>query len=309
MVKPPLRDLDEAVEESIGLFKRAKVRAVAPVDPRRPRHVLLALDGSSQDALGAAIARRFRDRFECAVSVVDARENVRSNELAARTALALQTQALPKAAGDNFAQILAAVDQSQCDLLIAPCPYGRDLETVGPNSAGTVIDVLLARSPVPILVVRRPYDPPDPLFRHVQMILTAENEAAPEAAAWAAGLIAAGGVLRLRLVLEREMYQNFQALLESIAPGVDVSATSLSQALAQTYMRLHRSLQKTAQDHGFEYKLRLQVEGQSGPLAGKQERAHPLIVLALERRDHASLGSVQTRIRHTPCPVLVVCRD
>jgi len=309
MVKPPLRDLDEAVEESMSLFSRAKVSSVAPVDPRRPGHVLLALDGSSQDALGTAIARQFHDRFSCAVSVVDARENVPSNELAARIASSMDADARPKTAGDSFEQILGAVDESQCDLLITPCPYGRDLETVGPNSAGTVIDVLLARSPVPILVVRKPYEPKGDLFRQVLMILTAENEAAPTAAAWAAGLIAARGTFRLVLVLEREMYQNVHALMESIAPDVDISAESLSHALAHTHMRLHRSLQKAAAEHGFEYKLKLQVEGEAGSLTVEDERSHPLIVLALERSDHASQGSVQSRIRLSPNPVLVVCRD
>jgi len=309
MVKPPLRDLDEAVEESMGMFSRAKVSSVAPVDPRRPGHVLLALDGSSQDPLGTAIARQFQERFDSAVSVVDARENVPSNEFAARIASSMDANALPKTAGDSFEQILTAVGESQCDLLITPCPYGRDLETVGPNSAGTVIDVLLARSPVPILVVRKPYEPQGDLFRRVLMILTAENEAAPAAASWAAGLIAARGVLRLVLVLEREMYQNIHALMESIAPDVDVSTTSLSQALAQTHMRLHRSLQKTAAEHGFEHKLKLQVEGEAGSLTVEDERSHPLIVLALERSDHASQGSVQSRIRLSPNPILVVCKD
>jgi hypothetical protein len=310
MVKPSLRDLDEAVEESMSLFSRAKVSEVAPVDPLRPTNVLLALDGTSQDSLGAAIARQFRDRFECQVAVVDARENVPSNEFAARIASSMdEAHALPKTAGDSFEQILTAVDESKCDLLITPCPYGRDLETVGPNSAGTVIDVLLARSPVPILVVRKPYEPKGDLFRQVLMILTTENEAAPPAAAWAAGLIAARGILRLVLVLEREMYQNVHALMESIAPDVDVSATSLSHALAQTHMRLHRSLQKTATERGFEYKLKLQVEGEAGSLTVEDERSHPLIVLALERSDHATQGSVQSRIRLSPNPVLVVCRD
>ncbi len=309
MVKPPLRDLDEAVEESMSLFSRAKVSSVAPVDPRRPTHVLLALDGSSQDTLGAAIARQFRERFDCEVTVVDAREDVPSNELAARIASSMEAHALPKMPGDNFEQILTAVEESQCDLLITPCPYGRDLEAVGPNSAGTVIDVLLARSPVPILVVRKPYEPKGDLFRQVLMILTSENEAAPLAAAWAAGLIAARGVLRLVLILEREMYQNVHALMESIAPDVDVSADSLSHALAHTHARLHRSLQKAAAEHGFKYKLKLQVEGEAGSLTVEDERSHPLIVLALERSDHASQGSVQSRIRLSPNPVLVVCRD
>ena len=60
-----------------------------------------------------------------------------------------------------------------------------DLEWKDGHLFGTVIDVLSARSPVPILVVRKPYEPKGDLFRQVLMILTTENEAASPAAAWA----------------------------------------------------------------------------------------------------------------------------
>jgi hypothetical protein len=291
------------------LFSRARTGgSVTAVEPRRPRTVLLLLDGSSQDAFGRTIAEQFRERFDCQVAVGDARENVSADDLAPPMAATLGAVAVPKTEGDSYEQILTAVDYSKCDLLITPCPYGRDLESVGPDSAGTVIDVLLARSPVPMLVVRKPYEPQGELFRQVLMILTAENEAAPAAAAWAAGLIAPGGLFQLVLVLEREMYENVHALMQSIAPDVEVSAAAVSQALAKAHMQLHRGLQEAAAASGFEYRLKLQLEGQAGSLDVEDESTHPLIVLALERSDHASQGSVQSRIRLSPNPVLVVCR-
>ena len=307
MVEPTRRSLDRAVEESMDLFSRARVGAVAAVEAIRPQKVLLTLDGSAQDDFGMAIVGQFRERFGCASAVVDAREGDADQGLALKAAGILDGVAEPKTQGDSFVQILAAVESSKCDLLIAPCPYGRDLEAVGPDSAGTVIDVLLARSPVPVLVVRKPYEPQTELFRQVVMILTAENEVAPTAASWAAGLIAPKGLLHLLLVLEREMYENIHALVQSIAPDMDISIHSLSHALARNYMRLHRGLQKTAKKEGFEYKLHLQVEGEGKSIA-KAESAQPTLrVLALERSDHKSEGTVQAAIRQSLHPVLVVC--
>jgi hypothetical protein len=169
-----------------------------------------------------------------------------------------------------------------------------------------VIDVLLARSPVPVLVVRQPYEPQGEMFRRVRMILTAENEVAPMAAAWAAGLVGRGGAFELILVLEREMYENFHSLIQSIAPEMEVSADSLSNALAQNYMRLHRGLQKTAAAAGFEYKLKLQVGGGPATPATTDDGSRSLLVLALERSDPGSQGSVASRIRQSLNPVLVV---
>ena len=302
-------ELDRAVEDSMNLFNRARVSAAAALSPRRPRKVLLALDGSSQDPSGVVILEQFHKRFDCELVVVDARETVQSDRLAQEIASSLGAVAAPKTPGDSFEQILAAVDHSKCDLLVTPSPYGRDLESVGPSSVGTVIDVLLARSPTPILVIRKPHEPRGELFRKVLMVLTAENEAAPAAAAWAAGLIAPRGVFQLVLVLEREMYENIHALMHSIAPEVDVTAESLSQALAQTHMRLHRSLQKTAAEVGFEYKLELRLESEAGSLASEDDGMRSLTVLALERSDHASQGVVQGRIRLSTNPVLVACTD
>ncbi len=306
-MEPTRRKLDQAVEESMNLFSRARVGTVTPVEPRQPEAVLLALDGSSQDSFGIAIARQFRERFRCQLAVVDAREGDVSDDLVVEVAQALGGQPEPKLASESFNQILTATEHSKCDLLIAPCPYGRDLEAVGPDSAGTVIDVLLARSPVPVLVVRKPFEPQGDLFQQIAMILTAENEAAPEAAAWAAGLIASSGVFHLVLVLEREMYENIAALMQSIAPEMDVTIDSLSHALARNYMRLHSGLQKAAAQEGFSYKLELLVEGDAGPIAVEDALRPALRVLALERSDHVLQGSIQARIRQSLHPVLVVC--
>ena len=111
----------------MDLFSRARVGTVAAMESRRPKTVLLALDGSSQDPFGIAIAGRFRERFDCEVAVVDAREGDVADDLAAPVAQSLGGRVEPKASDDSFAQILNATYNSNCDLLITPCPYGRDL--------------------------------------------------------------------------------------------------------------------------------------------------------------------------------------
>lgn len=304
MMKPTRRDLDRAVADSMELFSRARVSAVPAIEPRVPTHLLLAVDNSSQDATAMAMARQICDRFACQLTVVDAREKAESYELAGEVAKRLGGQTLPKMTGYSYEQILAAADHTACDLLIVPCPYGRDLESVGPSSAGTVIDVLLARSPVPLLVIRDPYEPEEGLFRKMFMVLTAENEAAPLAATSAIGLLGPKGTLELELVLEKEMHENIHALMQSIAPEVEVSEDSLSQALATAHMRLHRGLQKAATEFGFSYRLNLQLESESSSI---EKDVRSLLVLALERSDHASLGSVQGRIQLSSHPVLVIC--
>lgn len=305
MVEPTKREVDRSLEDSMNLFRRAKVGKVAPVEPQHPEKILLVLDGSSQDPLGIALARNLHRRLECEVAVLDARESVDSNELATQTAEELAGTALPKPQGDSFQQILDAVEASESQLIIVPCPFGRDLESVGPDSVGTVIDVLLARSPAPILVVRRPFEPGGKLFHRVLLTLAAENHVAPTAAAWAVGLVALETNRRLVLVLDKESCENIQSLMRSLAPELEVNIESLAAALAKTYTRLHRGLQKAATDIGFEYELTMQEDDPAMKVLD-DETSHPLLVVALERTDHASQGYVQSRIRLSPNCVLVV---
>ncbi|MBW3542230.1 MAG: universal stress protein [Planctomycetes bacterium] len=306
MFEPPQRSVDHDVEASMRLFERAHVGEAAALEPRRPRKVLVVLDGSAQDRFSIAVAGALRDRFGCELAVLDARERIGGNDLAEQTADGLKARALAKPAGDSFQQILDGVTAAASDLVIVPCPYGRELDAVGPDSTGTVIDVLLARSPVPLFVVRKPFEPADSVVSRVLLVLIGENRAAPVAAAWAAGLVALSGRLQLQLVLEEEFYENVRELMQSLNPEVDLSPESLGEALTQAHARLHAALQKTAASGDFSYQFQTHLEGEAALVPLEDAGTPALLVVALERGDHASEGHVHDRIRHASNPVLVV---
>ncbi len=306
MFDPTQREVDRDVESSIKAFERAQVGEVAATRPIRPQHVLLVLDASTQDALSIAMAQHLQATFECRVSVVDARDSAKSQDLAEQVAGQLNGAACAKGDGDAFAQILDAVAQVEPDLLIVPCPFGRDLKSVGPDSVGTVIDVLLARLHIPLLVVREPFGLVKQAFERLLLLIIGENEVAPLAAGWAAGLAAKGGRCDLVLVLEEEFFQNMQNVLAAIDPQVSVSHETVEGAMAATQTRLHRSLQKTAEEQGFEHDLFVLRDNEPQATAMQDDPRHPLLVLALERTDHASQGLVRDRIRWSSNPILVV---
>ncbi len=211
-----------------------------------------------------------------------------------------------KLSGESYEQILAAIQSSECDLVVVPSPFGRDLDKVGSASTGTVIDVLLARAPVPLLVIRQPYDPEDVPFERVSMVLIGENEAAQSAACWTAGMVAPQGHIELLLILEREVLENVQSMMRSLDPDAEITQETLGKAMERSHVRLHRALQKTAQQLGVNYhgEVRPESDPRLSELSGGTQ--HPLLVLALERADHGSQGSVHDRIRKSSHPILVV---
>jgi hypothetical protein len=237
---------------------------------------------------------------------MDGREFVETNELAERMATSLDVEAIDKQNGDSYDQILMGIAQSECDLVIVPCPFGRDLKTIGADSTGTVIDVLLSRSPVPVLVIRHPCpDRPNP-FAHVRMALLGENEAADAAATWVTGLVTSTGRVDLALILTHEAFQNVRQLLQSLVPDAEITPERISDSLARSQLRLHRALQKTAAEAGFKYRLDVLRDDDGSPDETAGSDTSMVLVLPLERRDHRSQGYVHHRIRQASGPLLVV---
>lgn len=313
------RNLDRGMD----LFRRARVGDAAAIRPRPPATVLLVLDGSGQDACSKPLAAYLKARFGCDLHVADAREGDLDRTAAVAAAAELRATAVPKTEGESYEQILAAVDRTGCDLAIVPCPFGREPESVGPHSAGLTTDMLLARCPCPLLVVRWPFpvkpffedDPEDGSgefpaaggaspFAKLVVTVVGENEAARPAAERACGLVAPGGGIQLELMLEQEFYENVRSALFELDPDGDLSHERLTRALRKEYGNLHAGLSKAAEAGGFAYELQTRRE-ESAPnvTAGPGDR---LVVLPLERGDHQSEGHVADALRRTANPILVV---
>lgn len=298
-------DLERQVEDSVRLFMRAQVGEMTPLESRRPDRVLLVLDGSDQDSSGVAVARYMVDRLQATLLVLDAREDAQ-DDLAPLVARDLEAEALPRGRGTAFEQILEALETSGCDLVVVPSPFGRDLESVGADSTGTVVDVLLARSPVPVLVIRGPFPTEARMFRRARLAVEGEDAAARAAAAATLGLLAEGSDLLLVVVLDEEFYENLLEIMEILDPEADLRPDAVSDALAKAHMRLHRSLQKATEDLGLAYRLR--IDRGEDKLAAELARLSPetLLVLPLDRNHPHAQARVADGIRRSSCLVLAV---
>ncbi len=306
MVEPTKREVDQALDSSMKMFARVQLGEVAPIQPRSIERILLALDGSTQDVTATAIAQALAGRFSAEVSVLAVCPD--AARVAAQAVQKMGAGAIVPPSGDkdSFEEILATIESRKSDLALTPCPFGRDFEKIGPDSAGTVVDVLVARSPVPLLVVREPHEVEEVPFRRAALTLVGENEAAPDAAAWAATLVAPGGHFELVLVLEEEFHENVSRLLESMEPHAEPTSEELSAALRKAHVRLHRALQKSASQAGFDYSLSVQPEDEAREFLHQDFASLSLIVVALERPHHVSQGYASHCIRHSRQPVLVV---
>lgn len=305
----PQRQVDADLAESMDLFQRADVGEAAAIEPVHPTQLLVALDGSTQDVAGAQLAQQLQQRFGCQVAHVSPplEEPAQYREPDGLDSFSKKVEPAGETA---YERILNAAENSGADLLIVPCPFGRDFEDIGEESTGSVVDVLIARSSVPFIAIRKPVDNEEDPTQHVRLVLTGSNPAAELAARRAVSLARADGRLDLLLLVEESFYQNFRQTLAAISPDVKVSHADVENALARTYARLHASLQHTANKIGFDYELLIRSERDDSPITPGDPKTHPaLIVLGVERHEHDSRGEIHDYIRRSPHSVLVASID
>ncbi|QDT07010.1 Universal stress protein family protein [Rubripirellula lacrimiformis] len=301
-------EIDRDVDESMRMFERSKVGTSHAIAPIRPSRILVALDGSPQDVTSLDAAMYLRERFNVESILLDARDKADddSSDLAIDAATKV-TGSRPaiRSEGDAYEAILKAIEIHDVDLVILPCPFGRNFEQVGSDSAGTVVDVMLSRCPCPMLIIRRDDQSLRRCAAQVRLVIGGECDVEERAAAWAFGMADAGAMVTLNLVVEKEQYQNLRAILEALQPGKSIELAQFSDALTKTHQSLHGAMSKSATELGMQYSLRPQA-GEVAPPNPLNESNAMLIVMPIEVDDRFTQGFVNDRIRRSPHPVLVV---
>jgi nucleotide-binding universal stress UspA family protein len=301
-------ELDRDVDASMRMFEKSNVGSSVVIKPIKPSRILVVLDGSAQDQTSIAAATTLRERFNVESVLLDARDKAVDD----KTDLAIDasrqvsgSRPITRSDGDSYEAILAAVKEHDVDLVIIPCPFGRSFEKIGTDSAGTVIDVLLSKCPKPMLVIRRSDQHLVDCLKSLRFVISSECDLELRAAAWAFGLIDAGGQITLNLVVEKEQYQNLRSILEALHPEETIDEQKFADALTKTHQSLHGAMAKTATTLGLTYTLQPQASEVAPPNA-LGNKTKQLLVMPVEVDDRFTQGFVQDRIRRSPHPVLIV---
>ena len=308
MFEQSKRQVDSDLARSMNLFERSEVGQVTAIVPKNPKNVLIGLDSSSQDPTVISFASELKDQHEVSLHAIlfPPFPGQPVNETSLAKLKELGVEPIKIGEGENFEQLLNAIEQTKTDLLVLPCPFGRDFDSIGGDSTGTVVDILIARCPVPFLVVRKPFESSRPALDHVRLILTDENAAARTAAESAIGLLSKKAKMELLLLIEASYFDNVRETMNEIKPEMEISYEDLEGALAKTFARLHASFQSTASEGQFKYKLLVRHEDETEySLSITDDANQKLFVLALERGDHRSEAQVHDFIRRSAHPVLV----
>ncbi len=303
-------EISREVDASMRMFEKSHVGESPALMPIKPARVMLVLDGSSQDATAVAAVQYLRETFNVESLVLDGRERPDDDtqwvDIASPIVETIPgSRPLSREPGDAYEAILAALKVHSVDLVVLPCPFGRDFEKLGIDSVGTVIDVMLSRCACPMLVIRRSDQKLAECTGEVSVLIGSECDIETKAAAWAFGLAADKGTVTLNLVVEKEQFENVRTIVEALNEGATLDTEAFTAALTKTHQSLHGAMAKTATATNRTYHL-LPQAGEQSPPNPLEDSHKKLLVLPLEVDDRYTQGFVQDRIRRSPHPLLII---
>jgi hypothetical protein len=253
-------ETESHLAEDVSLFEAATHARPVRIETPALDSIVLAPDGSNQDATARAFAQA----------------------LAAAAGAAVHEH--PGAA--TAADILQACTAHRANLLVLPVPFGRDIGVLKDESLGSVVDMVLLESACPVFCVRQVLDAAGvgAALSDVLVPLTVHEDHA-RAAAWAFRILVTGGRLELREVADRDVLEEARHLLgERIDP-----AALRDESLRRTVAHDARGLVAAAQRLGPERGVAVHVEFRAGRFVEvvlEDANRRPRLVVVGAPKDH-----------------------
>ena len=310
-------DTDRDLRESIGAFEAALHADEIVLPKPRVRKILLALDQSNQDATAESLAVAIAERHEAVIHMTYAYEgdvdDAKERYLGERRAEIAQrlheerTTASRSSEEAPYEQIIDVLVTERCDFMVVASPYLDDLRALGSESIGTNLEMLLHRTPVPVLVVRQPKEDASAVFRRVLLPVAIHVEENAKAAGWALELIAAEGHLRMLAVVDAEVLEGAAHLLDKDFDARSVDESTLRALESREHAGLVAALQKRAADEKLACRFGFRVGDPVSVVVHDAGEADTLIVTGCPKeRQTTAFERVQALVRASGHPVLVV---
>jgi nucleotide-binding universal stress UspA family protein len=303
------------LQDTLGAFEGAFVKkAVKPVTVPQCAHILLAVDRSNQDKDAIELTTTLAKRWSSRVSVIFADGDVSSNdgqEYAKSVVEKLASEGLvveAEATKPLFAahQILAAQTRTRADLIVMPAPYMRDVGLLGDESLSSVVDVLIAEAPVPVLLLRYPQDDIKSTLMEPLVAVTVHLEEAELAAGWAFKLMDPAGHMTLLAVADPGV---IEAAAKILGHNVDDPATreaTLRRFELGEIGGITAAVQKHANATGQQVTVEVKVGHAVRTVVEEATKRHGIVCMgAPVDRTSEAYGRAVNIILRTKNPVLV----
>lgn len=297
---------DRGIRSTVDAFEAALTAQVTQLPEVSLGRILLVLDGSNQDRTSEAFARILarREGSELQLSWAYPGEAIAEREKYLR-----QRCSVIREEDDLVTDILARDDirglrpveqilssMPTFDLVVICAPYQEDFSELGQQSVGSVLDILMARAPQPVLAVREPKEDPQTCLRRTLLPLTPILETSALAASWALCLARQGSVQ-----------------LFAISPALAGDEENVPQKVAASLQRpeeagLVAAVQRRAAEEDTECRVELRFGEGLEPLAETVNQRDQIVVVPCCPREPEKITyqRMQALLRFSRNPLLVV---
>ena len=278
---------DKEVQENLGLFEAALRARPTELLDIAPNRLVLALDGSDQDATGRALAAHLCERLGC--------------ETVSRSAPPEDADAATRAS-------VILGDATDADLVILPVPFGEDLDTLRRESLSSTIDILLRESRQPVLAVRQPVEDAAATMRHPVVVIDWHPELQVKAASWGCFLAGSDGVVDMVAGVGPGTMDEMTALVAGQEDDITLLRSLIERAELRITGGIVAAIQKRAAEVGFDSSFEILHGERRGKSAAERaaERGGLVVCSYRSGEQSASLHRLHDVILESSSPVLAV---
>jgi nucleotide-binding universal stress UspA family protein len=315
-VKFELTSPAEKVDQKIKVFEQAAISEKIKLKPPTIERIFLAIDSHldaseiSENAMRITLnlALKFQAEVYIACIVPTAEELVDSEKLVNDSIKLFESKNVSVIGGCGIGfpseHILGLSKDFNPNLLVLPIPYGERAETFEIESLGATVDLVIRKSPFPILLVRKPKFKPSEITKNMLMLLSKKENI--EAAEWALTLGERGSKLKLLSIIEKETVEKVQDLAEEISSS-EIGKGLLEHSHKKAIQPLINGIIEEAKNREIEVK-RIHLVGNRVKLTLEEaKKEHTLIVLSAILVDQKILVSeVENVAKFSKIPILIV---
>jgi nucleotide-binding universal stress UspA family protein len=315
-VKFGLVSPEEKVDEKIKMFERASITGELKLRAPSIERIFLAIDSHldaseiSENAIQitVALAMRFRAEVYIACIAPSSEELKVSERLTNESVERLESLNVSVIGGCTIGRpsehILELSKHFNPSLIVMPIPYGERSETFDIESLGATVDLIIRKSPFPILFVRKPIYKPKDIAKNILVIIDKLQHLRGAEVALTLG--ERGSTIKLLSITEKEKVETAKVLAQTIVDS-EIGAGVLENAHKLEIQPLISVMNDEAKTRGINLERIHHVGNRVKMILNELKYKHTIIVASTSLIGGNILDSeVENLVRFSKIPVLIV---
>lgn len=304
------------VDEKIRAFEKAIITKEIELNPLNIKKIFLAIDSHenaseiNKNAIQIAlnIAIRFQAEVYIACISLTLEELKISEKLVNDNITLFESKKIPVTGSCSLGRpsehILKLSQEFNPNIIIITIPYGERAESFDIESLGSTIDLVIRKSPFPILLVRKPVFNAKDIGKNVLLVINKKENI--KAAEFALTLVEKGSKIKILSITEKKIAEKVENIIQTISK-TDLENHTIEQVHKEEIQILVYKISEKSISQGIKVE-RIHLLGNWVKLTLEQAKQNQtIIVLSTDLLENNILISeVENVVKLSKIPTLIV---